>query len=339
MTKFYKLLFFSTLMLSTLISVSSYSWMGMWIGLEINVLSIIPMLINQKNKISSEATIKYFITQAIASTAIMIAIITLMWQSSFSSKLIKEMPALIMNSGFLMKMGMAPFHFWFPEVLEGLSWSNSTIMLTWQKIAPMVLFMYNVEFSLFLTIVIIMSMMISGLMGINQISLRKILVYSSINHMGWMLSSMMVSQVIWIIYFVVYSLTTINITMILNYTNTFYTPQMMLVWNFNPMIKLFFSMNFLSLAGIPPFIGFLPKWLIIQTLVQNQLYFMTLILILMTLIMVYVYLMVIMSSMIYSSSSSVWNIPGTMKFKKIFSMMNFIMITSMIMVTLIINVI
>nr|YP_009695426.1 NADH dehydrogenase subunit 2 [Diaphanes pectinealis]QEJ81656.1 NADH dehydrogenase subunit 2 [Diaphanes pectinealis] len=337
MTKFYKLLFFSTLILSTMISISSYSWMGMWIGLEINVLSMIPMLINQKNKTSSESTMKYFITQAIASTGIMIAIITLMWQSSFSSKLIKEMPALIMNSGFLMKMGMAPFHFWFPEVLEGLSWLNSTIMLTWQKITPMVLFMYNVEFSLFLTIVIIMSMMISGLMGINQVSLRKILVYSSINHMGWMLSSMMVSQAIWMIYFIVYSLTTINITMILNFTNTFYTPQMMLIWNFNPLIKLFFSMNFLSLAGMPPFIGFLPKWMIIQTLVQNQLYFITMILIVMTMIMVYVYLMVIMSSMIYTSITPMWNFPSTMKFKKIFSMMNFIMVTSMIMVTMILN--
>nr|YP_009967224.1 NADH dehydrogenase subunit 2 [Diaphanes citrinus]QEO18986.1 NADH dehydrogenase subunit 2 [Diaphanes citrinus] len=339
MTKFYKLLFFSMLISSTMISISSYSWMGMWIGLEINVMSIIPMLVNQKNKASSESAIKYFFSQVIASTAIMISIIMLMWQSSLSSKLIKELPALIMNSSFLLKMGMTPFHFWFPEVLEGLSWWNSTIMLTWQKIAPMVLFMYNVEFSMFLMIVIVMSMFISGFMAINQISLRKILVYSSINHMGWMLSSMLISSTIWIMYFIVYSITTINITSILSFTNTFFMSQMVLIWNFNPMIKLFFSVNFMSLAGMPPLIGFLPKWLIIQMLTESKLYLIAVIMVIMTMIMVYVYLMVIMSSMIYFTSPPTWNLPNQMKFKKLFSMMNFFMIVKMILVTLIFNVI
>nr|QEJ81539.1 NADH dehydrogenase subunit 2 [Diaphanes sp. FM11] len=337
MQKFYKLLFFLTLMMSTLISISSYSWMGMWIGLEVNVLSIIPMLINQKSKISSESAIKYFFTQAFASSAIMLSIIILMSQQYLQGKLIKDLPTLIMNSGFLMKMGMAPFHFWFPEVLEGLEWWNSMIMLTWQKIAPMVLLMYSNEFSLFFMISIIIGMVISGLMAFNQISLRKILAYSSINHMGWMLSSMMISQSIWLIYFIVYSITTINITVIFNCTNTFYVPQMVSIWNFNPMIKLFFSMNFLSLAGIPPFLGFLPKWLIVQALIYNKLYLITIIMMIMTMIMIYVYLVTIMSSLIYTSSAMTWNILNSMKFKKFFSMVNFLMITSMVTVTLIVN--
>nr|YP_009695400.1 NADH dehydrogenase subunit 2 [Diaphanes mendax]QEJ81630.1 NADH dehydrogenase subunit 2 [Diaphanes mendax] len=338
MTKFYKLLFFTILIMSTMISISAYSWMGMWIGLEINVLSIIPILINQKNKTSSESTMKYFFTQTIASTSIMLSIITLMSQLNFSSPVIKELPALIMNSGFIMKMGMAPFHFWFPEVLEGMSWMNSTIMLTWQKIAPMVLLMFSIELSLFYVMIIIISMIISGLMAINQISLRKILAFSSINHMGWMLSSMMLSQSIWMMYFIIYAITTINITMIFNFTKTFFVSQMMMIWNINPMIKLFFSLNFLSLAGIPPFIGFLPKWLTIQIMVNNKMYITPMIMIIMTLIMTYVYLMMMMSSMIFNSMTASWvNFMNNLKAKKLLSMSNFFMIVSLIMVTLIIS--
>nr|YP_009695413.1 NADH dehydrogenase subunit 2 [Pyrocoelia thibetana]QEJ81643.1 NADH dehydrogenase subunit 2 [Pyrocoelia thibetana] len=335
MTKFYKLLFFTTLMMSTLIAISSYSWMGMWIGLEINVLSIIPILINQKNKISSESGIKYFLTQTIASTSIMISIISMMSHFSFSETLIKDLPILIMNSGFLLKMGMAPFHFWFPEVLEGLSWLNSMIMLTWQKITPMVMLMYNIESSLFYMVIIIISMIISGMMAINQISLRKILAYSSINHMGWMMSSMMLSQSIWLIYFSIYVITTVNIIMMFNLTNSFFVPQLNLIWNFNPMIKLFFLLNFLSMAGIPPFIGFLPKWLTIQVMINNNMYFMTMIMMMMTLIMIYVYLMMMMSSATFSVVLQNWlNLTNSASLKKLISLMNFFMITALISVTL-----
>nr|QUE43167.1 NADH dehydrogenase subunit 2 [Pyrocoelia fumigata] len=336
MTKFFKLIMFSTLMMSTLISISSYSWMGMWIGLEINVLSMITIIINQKNKISSESAIKYFFTQTIASTSIMFSIIILMKQIYSSENLIKSFPSLIMNSGFLMKMGMAPFHFWFPEVLEGLSWLNATIMLTWQKITPMVMLMFNIEMSLFFMVIIVISMLISSLMAINQISMRKIMAYSSINHMGWMLSSMMISQKIWIVYFIIYSITTINITMILNMSNTFYSAQLKLIWNFNPLIKLFFMMNFLSLAGVPPFIGFLPKWMTIQILSINNLYFMSILMILTTLIMIYVYLTLIIPSTLMNSTHTSWSQMISFKHKKTLNLMNFVIINGTIMMTILI---
>nr|QEJ81464.1 NADH dehydrogenase subunit 2 [Diaphanes citrinus] len=338
MLKFYKLLFFSTLIMSTLISISSYSWMGMWIGLEINTLSIIPILINKKNKTSSESSIKYFFTQTIASTSIMLSIIMMMSQFNFSETIMKKLPSMIMNSGFIMKMGMAPFHFWFPEVIEGLSWFNSTIMLTWQKITPMVMLMYNIEMSLFFMITIIISMIISGLMVMNQISLRKILAYSSINHMGWMLSSMMISQTIWLIYFFIYSITTIMITMTLNKMNTFYISQMSLMWNINPIVKLWFSLNLLSLSGIPPFMGFVPKWLTIQYLINNNMFFMSLIMITMTLMMIYMYLTLIVPSMIMNSGISNWKIMNnSFKMSKTNSMMTLLMVLGTIMITVTLN--
>nr|AUJ22854.1 NADH dehydrogenase subunit 2 [Ellychnia corrusca] len=324
----------STLIISTLISISSYSWMGMWIGLEINVLSIIPILINQKSKISSEASIKYFFTQAVASTAIMFSIIMMISQYNFSMKFLSDWALMIMNSSILMKMGMAPFHFWFPEVLEGLSWMNSMLMLTWQKIAPMVLFMYNSEFTSFILLVIMASMIISGLMAMNQISLRKIMAYSSINHMGWMISSMILSKLIWLIYFFIYIIMTISIVIILNYANIFYVSQLSTLWSMNFSMKLFFAFSMFSLAGIPPFIGFIPKWLTIQCLVHEQMFLISIMMILFTLIMIYVYMTLVMSTLLFNFTSNNWKTSlKQFKFNNLISTLNFFMISSFLLVT------
>nr|QEJ81591.1 NADH dehydrogenase subunit 2 [Asymmetricata circumdata] len=332
MTKMYKLLFLSILMMSTMISISAYSWLGMWIGLEINLMSVIP-IIQEKSILSSEASIKYFITQAIASTIIMMTIIMMMWKSNFLSSVnFNSIMITIMNSSLMLKMGMAPLHFWFPEVLEGLNWNNCLLMLTWQKITPMVLIMYNTEFNLFMSTVIISSMIISSLMSMNQISIRKIMAYSSINHMGWMMSTMITEKTIWMIYFIIYSMITINITLMLK--NIFYLNQLFPNISISSSMKMFFMLNFMSLSGIPPFLGFLPKWLTIQSMIMNNMYLLPIIMIMFTLIMVYVYMRITMTTLILISSQMNWNLKINLKINKMsISMMNFFSMMSLIIVT------
>nr|UYE92292.1 NADH dehydrogenase subunit 2 [Triangulara sp.] len=338
MTKMYKMMFISILMTSTLISISAYTWLGMWIGLEMNLLSIIPIM-QEKNILSSESSIKYFITQAVASTIIMMSIIMMMWNMNFTSELNNNSSMnLIMNSGFLLKMGMAPLHFWFPEVLEGLNWNNCMLMLTWQKIAPMVLMMFNMESSTFYSTIIISGMIISSIMSMNQISIRKLMAFSSINNMGWMMAAMMMEKTIWIIYFIIYSLITINISLMLK--NIFYLNQLFPMTNMSPSMKMFFMLNFLSLSGIPPFLGFLPKWMVIQTLIMKNMYLLTILMIMFTLILIYVYMRVAMSTLIMKINQSNWKLKLNMKTNKITSsMLNFFMLTSMIMVTISLNMI
>nr|UYG49026.1 NADH dehydrogenase subunit 2 [Abscondita chinensis] len=336
MTKMYKLMFTSMLIMSTLISISAYTWLGMWIGLEINLLSLIPMF-QSKSIMSSESSIKYFITQAIASTIIMLSMIMMMWKFNFSSIMnMKSNLLMIMNSGLILKMGMAPLHFWFPEVLEGLNWNNCLIMLTWQKITPMMLIMLNIEFSIFYSMIIISAMIISGIMSINQISMRKLMAFSSINHMGWMMSSMMTEKTIWMLYFVVYSIITINITMMMK--NIFYLNQLFTNLNVSPSMKMFFTLNFLSLSGIPPFLGFMPKWMVIQTMIENNMFLMTLFMIMFTLIMVYVYIRIILSTLIMKNNQLNWNMKLNMKINKMsISMLNFLSMMSLILVTIMLN--
>nr|QVM79179.1 NADH dehydrogenase subunit 2 [Nepiodes costipennis multicarinatus] len=336
MNQFYKIMFFSTLALGTLISISSYSWMGMWMGLEINLLSIIPLLSESKNLYPSESALKYFVTQAMASSILLFSIVTSLNTSEFLGPETNYFTNMIMNSSLLTKMGAAPFHAWFPEVMEGLNWSNCLIMLTWQKIAPMVLLMYQMKMTLLLTSVIVFSSVISGIMGLNQTSLRKIMAYSSINHIGWMISTMLNSQTIWLIYFLVYTIISVNIILIFNSMNIFFLKQLFNSMNQSKTIKFFFILNFLSLGGLPPFLGFFPKWLTINNLVQNGFLMISLIMILSTLITLFFYLRITFSTLMINFQETLvfeTSIPN----KFLILSINFISLAGLVICTLISN--
>nr|APX40824.1 NADH dehydrogenase subunit 2 [Phaedon tumidulus] len=311
------MLFFSTMISGTLIAIASYSWFSMWIGLEINLLSIIPLLKSPKSLYPTEAILKYFITQALASTILMFSIIT-----NLNLEIILSSPnswmMMMMNSALLTKMGAAPFHAWFPEVMEGLNWMNSFIMLTWQKIAPMILFSYNLSMTSFISFIIITSAIISGILGCNQTSLRKIMAYSSINHISWMLASMMSMKSMWILYFSIYSIISSNIIIIFKYLNTFTLKQLFLSLTSNKLIKFFFTMNFLSLAGLPPFLGFFPKWLVVNKLIQNNFFSLSFILIIFTLVTMFFYLRITFPSITILTKETVISQSWIMNFKIIF---------------------
>nr|QIJ59984.1 NADH dehydrogenase subunit 2 [Agrypnus sp. YD-2019] len=338
MTKAYKILFLTLIFSSTLISISSYSWLGMWLGLEINLLSIIPLMQNPKSMLSSESAIKYFVVQAIASTIIMASVIIMMSKTSFSSTInIQSMFLLMMNSALLTKMGTAPFHFWFPEVMEGLDWMNCLLILTWQKIAPMILMMYNMNFQMFMIVMIVSSMVVSGFMGVNQISLRKILAYSSINHMGWMISTMMIMETIWLYYFLIYTIITINLVLILNKYKIFFLNQLYQSMNEKPMTKLWFMVNFLSLSGVPPFLGFLPKWLTIQALVMNGIIILPVIMIILTLFTIFMYMRIAISSLLMNINETSWNKINPMFNSLTLSLINFVSLLSLVFITILFN--
>nr|QJT42842.1 NADH dehydrogenase subunit 2 [Agrilus mali] len=286
----YKTLFLMTLMMGTLISISANSWMGSWIGLEMNLLSIIPLMNNSKNPQSTEASLKYFIVQAMASMILLMSFIMDTIKSDLPMNLLTScLPSTCLTTALLIKTGTAPFHFWFPEVMEGLSWVNALILLTWQKIAPLVILMYNNN-EMILLMAILFSVLVGGLIGLNQTSLRKILSYSSINHIGWMLAAMLFLETLWTWYFILYSIMNTMIIWVLKKFNISSISQLINISKLNPQLKIFFMFNFFSLGGIPPFIGFLPKWLTIQALIYNQMYLTTTLMIITTLITLYFYM-------------------------------------------------
>nr|YP_010954875.1 NADH dehydrogenase subunit 2 [Dorcus hirticornis]WMW30260.1 NADH dehydrogenase subunit 2 [Dorcus hirticornis] len=330
-----KMLFGSSLALGTMVTASSYSWMGMWMGLEINLLSFIPLISSSKNMYSSESALKYFIAQAMASTILLLSIIIF---SSKALSLVEEslQSALMFNTSLLLKMGAAPLHFWFPEVMEGLSWLNSMILLTWQKIAPMVLLAYSSKTMMLLIMAVISCMFVSGIMGQNHLSLRKIMAYSSINHIGWMIAATLFFETIWTIYFTIYSVITLNILIMFKKLNIFFMNQLTLSMNREPMLKIFFILNFLSLGGLPPFLGFFPKWLTIQIMINEKFFSLAVIMILATLATLYFYMRVTFGTLVLSTNSliHVYSPPSHMFF---ITTTNLATLASLILSTLIFN--
>nr|YP_009227927.1 NADH dehydrogenase subunit 2 [Tetraclitella divisa]AII19600.1 NADH dehydrogenase subunit 2 [Tetraclitella divisa] len=244
------------LILGTMISVSSSSLFGMWMGLEINLMSFIPLIINiEMNKKSTESAIKYFLIQAMTSSTI---IFSSMFFFIFNGSLFLLSPNIIITLALCMKLGMAPFHFWFPEVLEGLNWINSFILLTWQKISPLII-LSMIFHPKSLMVMALISAIIGAISGINQTSMRKIMAFSSISHLGWISSIMFMNSSSWMIYFFIYCLTSFILCLSFWFLNLNYFSQLSMLKNLNE--KLIIFINLLSLGGLPPLLGFLPKWI------------------------------------------------------------------------------
>nr|APX40538.1 NADH dehydrogenase subunit 2 [Labidostomis ghilianii] len=297
------MVFFCAMVAGTLITISSHSWMGMWVGLEINLLSIIPLLSSSNNPSSAEAAIKYFITQAMASNILLMSIILMIFMDEQSPPSFSSL-WMILQSALMIKMGAAPFHAWFPEVMNGLSWLNCLIMMTWQKMAPMIILMGILKQSLFIMITIMTSALVGTILGMNQISLRKIMAYSSINHISWMISAMMSMKSLWFVYFSIYATISTSIVLGLNWRKMNSLCQMAEAIGSNKMTNLFYSLNFFSLGGLPPFLGFLPKWLTIQYLLSSQNIMLAIFLTVVTLVAMFYYLRISFPSILLSSATA-----------------------------------
>nr|YP_009937346.1 NADH dehydrogenase subunit 2 [Trigonopterus selaruensis]QNT26817.1 NADH dehydrogenase subunit 2 [Trigonopterus selaruensis] len=327
MINLYKILFFNLLISSTLISISTLSWFTAWIGLEMNLLAILALMKTTENKFSAEATIKYFIVQAMASSLLLFSIVIFSCLNLLNFQ-ISLMPSLLIGSTLILKMGAAPLHFWLPEVTAGLSWNLVFLILTWQKIAPFILLSYTMKSTIFFTLVIIFSSFISSIQGINQICLRKIMAFSSINHMGWMLSALMSSLNLWYYYFLIYSLMNMNILYFFNKYHLIYMPQYNKMFIANKTLKFLFAMNFLSLGGLPPFIGFYPKWLTIDFLVNNNFFWLSFTLSILTLGTLYFYSRLIFPALTLTQLDSI-SLPLPGKTNYYFSFINFTLLGSL----------
>nr|YP_010271105.1 NADH dehydrogenase subunit 2 [Neptis thisbe]UJY98876.1 NADH dehydrogenase subunit 2 [Neptis thisbe] len=295
-----KMFFLFILFFSTLISISANSWLGCWIGLEINLMSFIPLMSSPNNLLNSETSLKYFLTQAIASINFLFAILLNLFLMDYYNNFF----LIIINSTMLMKMGSIPFHFWFPNIMEGLSWVNCFILMTWQKITPMILLSYYLNLN-YLYMIMIFNVLVGAISSFNQTSLRKLMAFSSINNLGWMISAMIISENLWFIYFIFYSIFTFISCFLFYIINTFYINQLFF-FNMNFLIKISIMINFLSLGGLPPFLGFFPKWLIINYLLGNNFIIISFIFIMSSLILLFVYIRIIYSSLMFFSFKLKW---------------------------------
>nr|AHF21613.1 NADH dehydrogenase subunit 2 [Argas sp. SpringbokSA-QMS95171] len=252
------MILFWNLTISIFMALSSSSFFSLWICLEINMMMFIPLM-NSKNVLSSSSMILYFISQSLASTIF----ITFFFMSLINPY--SNFPStLFMMSAILMKLGAAPFHFWFPEVAEGLSYYPFSLLMTIQKIIP--LYMTMLMNNLMLIISILMSAFIGSLGGFNQTSLRKLLAFSSIAHMAWMISLIISSSIWWTVYFLIYVMMILMIIHFCLKMNISFVTQINTINQIK--MKLYFIILLMSLGGLPPFLGFFIKMMSIKTIIN-----------------------------------------------------------------------
>nr|WMY24222.1 NADH dehydrogenase subunit 2 [Microtermes sp. F MLW-2023a] len=336
-----KILLLITLMSGVLVSVSSNSWLGAWMGLEINLMSFIPLMSNVKNMYNTEASLKYFIVQALASaTLLFVVVMKTLTEDLFTLEGSAYTPMIICTP-LLLKSGAAPLHWWFPGVMEGLSWENCALLMTVQKAAPLMLMSYLIEISTFTLSIILMSTIVGAIGGLNQTSMRKILTYSSINHTGWMLIALALSESLWTMYFMIYSTLALTVVAAIKLSGVSFINQTMLTNKETALMKFMMFTSLLSLGGLPPFLGFLPKWIIIQAMATNSLTPLATIVVVMSLITLYYYLKISYSSFMILNTEPKWNL-NSYKNKKTSNtkalLLSTISLTGMVVCTIITNI-
>nr|AAC59791.1 NADH dehydrogenase subunit 2 [Amphilophus citrinellus] len=260
--------------LGTTITFASSHWLLAWMGLELNTLAIIPLMAQLHHPRAVEATTKYFLTQAAAAATLLFGSITNAWLTGQweIQQLSHPLPTTMITLALALKIGLAPLHAWLPEVLQGLDLTTGFILSTWQKLAPFALLLQiqptNSNLLIFLGLA---STLIGGWGGLNQTQLRKILAYSSIAHLGWMILVLQFSPQLTLLTLMTYFLMTASAFLIFKINNSTNINTLATSWAKTPALTTLMPLILLSLGGLPPLTGFMPKWLILQELTKQDL--------------------------------------------------------------------
>jgi NADH-ubiquinone oxidoreductase chain 2 len=221
--------------------------------------------------------------------------------------------------GFLFKIAAAPLHNWAPDVYD----DSPTIVTIWLTIMPKISILIlllelithiNME-SLWISETVIkylllisssLSLLLGTIVGLSQTKIKRLLAYSTISHVGFILLALAISteQSIesMIFYIIQYTITNLNFFLILIALSYVYSnknsdiefiSELKSQFSYNPLLSLGLSISLFSMAGIPPLIGFFSKQFVLSSAIQNGYYFMAIIAILVSVISASYYLKII----------------------------------------------
>ncbi|MCW8880652.1 MAG: NADH-quinone oxidoreductase subunit NuoN [Kangiellaceae bacterium] len=297
--EYYMLTLFS--ILGMMVMVSANSFLTVYLGLELLSLSLYALVALQRDsKLASESAVKYFVMGGLASGFLLYGI-SLIYGASGSLiitevanhyqetpfGLIGKFGLVFIVIGLAFKFGAVPFHMWLPDIYHGSPSSITAFIASVPKVAAFGMtvrllveaFGQSVsEWSTMLLIVALLSVAFGNVIAVSQSNLKRLLAYSAIAHIGYFLLGIVpgtaASYSAAMYYIIVYALMTLagfGIVIFMSSENHEYQKITDLrgLGRYHPWYGLMFSIVMVSLAGIPPFIGFWPKLEIFRHLVIN----------------------------------------------------------------------
>nr|ALJ30568.1 NADH dehydrogenase subunit 2 [Holcosus undulatus thomasi] len=294
----------------TLITMNSNHWLLAWLGLEINMMAIVPLISKMHHPRATEATTKYFLAQTGASLLMLFSSTLNAWHLGTwdITQLTNQVACTTLTIALCMKIGLAPMHLWLPEVMQGTTLKMALIIATWQKLAPMTLIIMtsNSHSKSLLMLMATLSIIIGGWGGLNQTQTRKIMAYSSIANMGWMIIILQQAPKLTTLTLLIYIMltTTLFMTFLPQKTKTMKTIST--TWTMSPTLTTIMMLTLTSLGGLPPMTGFMPKWLILEKLLNDNMTALATLTAMATLLSLFFYMRLFYSTtmMIFPNTSS-----------------------------------
>ena len=239
-------------MFSISTALSRTSLLNIWLIIEINTILFLSILCS--SSAGRKRIIKYFIIQAAASITIVLSLLLVSSNTTFS--------LLLAQGSLVIKLGAIPGHIWYISIIQDLKWLNIFILSTIQKIIPLrILSRLSPHFAI--TVFILISRL-GGLLGTKSRSIKRLLAYSGVLNVGWLLGSTM-SINSFLFFFLCYFFTIRGVVHILSSNES----ALMLdsKSGFSSADTIFMGALLLSLAGLPPFINFWAKLLVLKVII------------------------------------------------------------------------
>ena len=234
--------------------------------------------------------LKYFFTQSLASIILFVSVLIIIILSDTLFKF-----SIILRIRLAWKLGIPPFHIWLFNLIIELDWALFFIISSWQKILPYYLIRQIIlEWQDFL---ILTSLITSIIMALNQRSVKKLLIISSIFTSGWVLRSMAFIKIWWLLFFSFYCVILFFCSLIF-FVNKIRVSERMALSEIRVIEKVRTFFLLMSIGGLPPFLGFYIKLFILLILLQNIKVFILLCLVIASVVILYLYLRLILRSLI-----------------------------------------
>ncbi len=313
------ILFILFAILGSFVLISSDNFLTAFIGLELQSLSLYLMAaFNTKNLKSNEAGIKYFSLGALSSGFLLFGISMIYYdtgsfymQNLNNFTTISEIGLSLVLISLFFKVSAAPFHVWTPDVYEGSPTISTLFFASLPKFASLI-FLFRVYQELYISgiqslnyifqIVCAISLLVGVYGAITQKVIKRLLAFSSINHIGFMLLGIMsyqfMSEGTLFFYLIIYLITTFGIFAVLlnlrtvegEFTKISQLNGLRFTSNSKSISMLVF---FFSLAGIPPFAGFFAKFFILSASITDGFFFLSIVAVLSSVIAAFYYLTII----------------------------------------------